>query len=147
MPVTTERGDTQQAQEPTTVWRWRFTSVAALRKALEEYTAFEDEQFRRGERDEGDPDPGKMDTTFRLMAQNKEIDRRMYRLEVKARLYHRLIDAYYRTGLCSEAMGWQRAARRVGLPSEIKISRGRDVSRPQFEVVLDMALTALWHTR
>ena len=95
--------------------------------------------------DGGDPNPDEMDTHFRLMAQNREIDRRMLRLGQTAPLYHRLIDAYYRRGLCCEARGWEGAARRCGLPTTAKTRRGRDVSRPQFETVLDLAVVALFH--
>ena len=138
---------TRMDVQPTTVWRWCFRSKAELRKALEEYTALADGQYVRGEFDGSEPDAAHMDTGFRIMAQNKEIDRRMLRLAVMAPLYQRLLDVYYRHGLCVEAMGWQVAARRVGLPYDMKISRGRDVTRPQFEVLLDMACTALFHAR
>lgn len=136
-------------EQQVTVWRWKFHSVAELRKALEEYTAIMDTQLvpsiGREPGDGADPDPARMDTAYRVMAQNREIDRHMLRLEVSAPLYHRLLDTYYRHGLSVEAQGWRLAARRCGLPAELKVARGREVNRPQFEVVLDLALTALFH--
>lgn len=130
-------------------FRWRFHSIAEMRTALEDYLTMADLQLTPGKppADGGEADPEKMDTTYRIMAQNAELDRKMYRLCVWAPLYHRLLDTYYRHGLCSEARGWQVAAKRCGLPAIVKIQRGRDVSRPQFDLVLDMALSALFHMR
>ncbi len=88
-----------------------------------------------------------MDTVYRIMAQNREIDARMVRLGARAPLYARLLDTYYRKGLSCEAEGWRIVAKRCGLPSEIKVHRGRDVTRPQFDLVLDLALSTLFFCR
>ena len=108
-------------EQQTSVWkRWRFTSMAALRKALEEYTALSMAAYTHGEPDGADPDPSTMDTAFRLMAQNREIDRKMLMLGRSAPLYARIIDGYFLSGLCCEARGWEIAAARAGLPHQTK---------------------------
>jgi hypothetical protein len=134
------------------VWRWKFHSIGELQKALEEYTAMIDLMLapplgKPLADDGGDVIPANMDTSYRIMAQNREIDRRMVRLGVQAPLYRRLLDLYYCRGLSCEAAGWQIAAKRCGLPSVVKMRRGRDVSRPQFEAILDMSLRALFYAR
>lgn len=111
-------------EQQASVWkRWRFTSMAALRKALEEYTALSMGAYTHGERDDSDPDPEKMDTGFRIMAQNREIDRKMLLMGRKAPLYVCIIDGYFLSGLCCEARGWEIAAARVGLPHVSKHQR------------------------
>ncbi len=133
---------------PTGIRRWRFHSIPELRKALEEYTAGEDFQLtRRGQADSSDPDPETMDTQYRLMAQNKEIDRRMVRLTVTSFTYARLLHWYYRKGNSVEAEGWRIAAKRAGLPCARRMYRGHDMTRNQFEVVLDLALRELFYAR
>lgn len=126
--------------------RWVFGSIAALHKALEEYTALVDMERTKGG-DGGDPDPTVMDTAYRIMAQNQEIDRRMLRLTVEAPTFARLVHWYYRTGNCVEAEGWRVAAKRAGLPKRRRMFKGRDMTRSQFEVVLDLAVRELFHTR
>ena len=111
-------------EQQTSVWkRWRFTSMAALRKALEEYTAMAMSEYTHGERDDSDPDASQMDTAYRLMAQNREIDRKMLLLGRSAPLYARIIDGYFLSGLCCEARGWEITAARVGLPHASKHQR------------------------
>ena len=122
------------------VWkRWRFTSLAALRKALEEYTALAMAQYTRGQTDGSDPDPETMDTEYRLMAQNREIDRRMLLLGRVAPLYCRILDGYFLSGLCCQAKGWEVTASRVGMPHFAR--RHRDV----FEEVVSECVRELFH--
>jgi len=131
--------------------RWAFRSIAELRKALEEYTAMVDlllaTKLGRQGGDDGDPDPDEMDSQYRIMAQNKEIDRRMIRLVVNASTYARLIHWYYRAGNSVEAEGWRVAAKRAGLPCARRMFRGKDMSRAQFEVWLDASIRELFYTR
>jgi hypothetical protein len=130
--------------------RWRFRSIDELRKACEEYTAMVDILLatRLGAEggDGSDPDPDVMDAQYRLMAQNREIDRRLARLTLSSFTYARLIHWYYRKGSSIEADGWRAAAKRAGLPCARRMFRGKDMSREQFEVVLSLALRELFHT-
>jgi hypothetical protein len=86
-----------------------------------------------------------MDMSYRIMAQNREIDRRMERLLLETSLYARLLHWYYRVGNSSEAEGWRIAARRAGLPVRRRMYRGQDLTLRQFEVVLDFAIRELFH--
>ncbi len=78
--------------------------------------------------------------------QNPEIDRRMARLlDPGHRCYSpvlwRLLDAFYRRGLCDEARGWQVAARASGLPN-FRWRDGRN--RRHFDKLIDIAVEQLW---
>ncbi len=141
----------QEAAERRIPFRWKFHSVSELRKALQEYTAMIDLMLatKMGKPPAGgeDPNPDDMDTMYRIMAQNKEIDRRMLRLSEEAPLFHRLLDVYYRHGMSCEAEGWRIAAKRCGLRCALRVRRGKDVSRPQFELVHDLAVSELFFCR
>ena len=130
--------------------RWTFRSIGELRKALEEYTAMVDlllaTKMGRTGADESDPDPQTMDAQYRIMAQNQEIQRRITKLLPDSCTYARLIHWYYCKGNSTEAEGWREAARRAGLPNRKRMFRGRDMSRAQFEVVLDLAVRELFYT-
>jgi len=136
MPMTlADRAQGERAWKP-----WKFTSIGALTKALEEYTALSAMAYLHGAgRDEGDPDPEEMDTYYRIMNQNKEIDRRMLFLGRQAPLYHRLLDCFYCAGLCTEHRGWEQAAKRLGMPIG---SRHR---REFFEELVSEGVRELFH--
>src|SRR5680860_1395223 len=79
-------------------------------------------------------------TRERNMRQNAEIDRRMVKLQVEAPTYHRLLDVYYRHGMCYEQRGWELAAKRAGISPRQKPVRHRKA----FEILLDLAVKELF---
>ena len=131
----TTAGDTQSP------WRWTFHSAEQLRRALEEYTEFQDNALvsRYGNMGGGDGDGKKQ---WRIMRQNAEIDRRMAVLEVWAPKVHKLLDLYFRRGLCAEADGWTIAAARVGLACD----KDNPFCRELFEAQCAWCVDVLLHT-
>lgn len=156
--MTEERAATSES-----VWTWRFYGEHELRAALEEYTEYILAQGAPP--DNGDPDPTKKDRAWRIYAQNREIDRRMKRLEGTVPHWWRLIDSYYRQGLWGEFRGWTKTGRLIGLtipqcPGPVRclipgddrldlptcrVGRHCQWDRDTFEVQLSLALTALLH--
>lgn len=126
----------------TTPWEgWRFHSEEELVQALEEYTAFKGAPKMPLYDGEPGGDADGMTSKWEcVMKQNKAIDRAMLRLRHTHGLSHRLLDAYYRGGLCCEANGWERACARAGLPY---VHRGK-YHRGTFEVLLSAAVEALF---
>lgn len=124
--------------------RWNFANVEALGQALDEYASFDDGTLLRryGERSPGGGDAEAVESRREaVMCQNAEIDRRMVILSARAPLYFRLLDSFYRGGLCYEARGWEQAARRAGLPND------RRAHKKRFEVMLEWATEALFFCR
>jgi hypothetical protein len=128
---------------------WRFRSIPELRKALEEYTAMIElmlaSKMGKPQGEDGAVEQKETDVTYRIMAQNHEIDRKLAVLCLEAPVYARLLHWYYRTGNSCEAEGWRVAAKRAGFPTRKRMYRGQDMTNRQFEVVLDLALRELFH--
>jgi len=126
--------------------RWRPRSQEDLERALEEYAVFQDGcKIKQPGKIAGDADN---DMAWQRICcqQNPEIDRRMARLlDPDHRCYSpvlwRLLDAFYRKGLCDEARGWQVAARASGLPN-FRWRDGRN--RRHFDKLIDIAVEQLW---
>lgn len=122
-----------------------------MERALEEYAAFLDgtKTRRWGPPEAGGAAPGadyEHEWERIVCHQNPEIDRRMERLVRKghrcyAPLLWRLLDLYYRRGLCYEACGWEIVAARIGMPA-FRWRDDRDKRR--FERLLDVAVEQLW---
>ncbi len=124
--------------------RWNFKNVESLGEALDEYASFDDGTALRryGERGPGARDDEALENRREtIMCQNAEIDRRMVMLSATAPLYFRLLDSYYRGGLCYEVKGWEQTARRAGLPHD------RRAHKKRFEVMLEWATEALFFCR
>lgn len=135
--------DTETATRP--VWRWWFHSESELRAALEEYHVDGAKVARYGEATGRGASPG-ADYDHRLMRiwrQNAEIDRRMAAMEKRAPWIHRLLDVYFRGGLCDERDGWVVAAKRCGLPAD----RDSRWDQDAFEHQVAWCVSWLWHTR
>jgi len=132
----------ERAQRPR--WRWHFGSIDPLYDALEEYCAFADGATCTKYGDIVDtgsaPTADYENTRERNMRQNAEIDRRMVKLQVEAPTYHRLLDVYYRHGMCYEQRGWELAAKRAGISPRQKPVRHRKA----FEILLDLAVKELF---
>lgn len=126
-------------------WRWRFRRVEELWLALEEYADMHDGTVcRRYDSDGRGGGEGTGDAKRqRLMRQNVEIDRLMDNLLPEAPLLWRIVDLYFRRGLCQEARGWEIAAARCGLPA----GRERARDREHFGRLLDVAVEYLWRAR
>jgi hypothetical protein len=129
------------------VFRCHFHNERELRAALEEYSLL---QGAVGVQRYGDPEgdararatdeeipldapPGKLE---RIMAQNTEIDRRMELLRAKAPYWHRILDLYYREGLCGENKGWCLVAKRAGLAADPKSRWDHDTFDRQVEIAV-----------
>jgi len=137
---------TESAAESMSHWSgWQFHSIEALVRGLEEYAAFRGEakvaRFAPGG-GESDELAGRHDCILR---QNKAIDRAMLRMHHLTPHLHRLIDAYYRAGLCYEATGWERAMRRSGFPTGDGIQHRREALKATFDVLIDDAHVTLFY--
>lgn len=128
--------------------RWRPHSRAELERALEEYAVFQDgtkvRRYGAPEATGSAPGADYEHQWERVMRQNTEIDRRMERLlrrehRCYAPLCWRVLDLYYRHGLCYENRGWEIAAARIGLPHG-----DRELDRRHFEKLVDIAVDQLW---
>ena len=137
---------TEATTESTSHWTpWRFASVEALIRGLEEYASFRGEakvaRFAPGG-GESDELAGRYDCVLR---QNKAIDRAMLRMSHLTPHLHRLLDAYYRAGFNYEAGGWERAMRRAGFPTGDGIQHRREALRATFDVLIDDAHVTLFY--
>jgi hypothetical protein len=141
MPAALEVIAMVPSSEPS-VWSWSFASPHELRKALEEYTAFQDgtllrryghEGYRVAVDDRGnivrdeqgepvlvtDPEPLRDPETLAqlemcLARKRSEIDHCMEVLQRRFPHWWRLLDIYYRRGLSLEPRGWLEPAVRLG---------------------------------
>ena len=95
------------------VWMWRFWSTSELRVALEQYTEYV--MAQGAPPDGGDPDPERMDRTYRIYVQNRAIDSGMKHLLWENRSAWKIINFYYRQGFWAEFRGWTVPARAVGI--------------------------------
>lgn len=156
MQIADAQGVEQKGEKETRglVWRYRFHDVKELGAALEEYAVYHESakvrryadpdspEARAGTEEEIEIDapPGKRE---RIMAQNAEIDRRMQLLQAKTPYWHRLLDLYYRHGMCCEHDGWAVVAKRLGLEANKQSRWDRDT----FEVQLAIGVERLWYAK
>jgi len=137
---------------------WRFTTRDELEAALDQYASFQGETLvrRYGEMEGGDSDKAMVAHEY-VMRQNVAIDAAMARLRHIHRLSYRLIDAFYRSGLCYEANGRERALERVafvhdedhctpyaGLFYHCQSQRERDRQKQLFDTLQASAVDALY---
>ena len=125
------------------LWRWHFHSEAELRRALEEYSEFHDDAKVQRYGNEGGVSEGSDGKRMRIMRQNSEIDRRMAILEHRAPAIHRVLDIFFRHGLCGEEHGWAIAAKRCGQGARLD---GR-WDKAAFEHHVAFCVGWLWHVK
>ena len=125
---------------------WWFHDRKALVKALDEYAKFRgDAGPQRGGGSEGEQDP-----YTEQLKRNAAIDKAMARLHHWHKLSHRLIDAYYRTGLNYEHDGWSRAMDRIsnafpGLFYHTQTQRERERQSKLFDMLISQAVDSLFN--
>lgn len=136
-------------------FQWVFHSVEELERALEEYASFHDtlDISVYGERKGGHDDSAVLARWETTMRQNAEIDRLMARLQTTAPTLWRVLDIWYRHGLCCRATeedetgarvgAWEIAAKRTGIKGGCRWRR----SKQAFETLVEWAVEALFSER
>ena len=122
---------------------WTFHSVEELVDALDDYTRFQG-RAKVARLGENEGDGFSLEQWDIAMRRNKAIDRAMFRLRYTHWLSYRLIDAYYRAGLCNEGGGWERAMQRAGFRACPRGSTVRSYHESTFEVLLAAGHEALF---